>query len=109
MATIQWRPEVNALTVPQSYWIRFIPRNSASRKDILRSDALLFSLLDMQEGGQTGPVVTVTANGEQTLQGFGGSAVSSLTVRVDDYAALKSLIRNSYSSRLVDLLNVETA
>jgi hypothetical protein len=22
MATIQWRPEVNALTVPQSYWMR---------------------------------------------------------------------------------------
>ena len=27
MATIQWRPEVNALTTPQSYWIRFVPRN----------------------------------------------------------------------------------
>ena len=34
MATIQWRPEVNALTVPQSYWIRFMPRNTAGRKDI---------------------------------------------------------------------------
>jgi len=34
MATIQWRPEINALTVPQSYWIRFMPRNTAGRKDI---------------------------------------------------------------------------
>ncbi|CAK8717347.1 hypothetical protein GCAAIG_06775 [Candidatus Electronema halotolerans] len=34
MATIQWRPEVNALTTPQSYWIRFMPRNTAGRKDI---------------------------------------------------------------------------
>ncbi len=34
MATIQWRPEVNALTTPQSYWIRFVPRNKASREDI---------------------------------------------------------------------------
>jgi hypothetical protein len=34
MATLQWRPEINALTTPQSYWIRFVPRNKASRKDI---------------------------------------------------------------------------
>ncbi len=27
MATIQWRPEVNALTVPQSYRVRYLPRN----------------------------------------------------------------------------------
>ena len=75
----------------------------------LRADALLFSLLDMSEGGQTGAAVTVTANGAVTLPGFSGSAVSSLNVRVNDYAALKALIRNSYSSRLVDLLKVETA
>ncbi|MGX9728879.1 MAG: hypothetical protein ACTFAK_16665 [Candidatus Electronema sp. VV] len=34
MATIQWRPEVNALTTPQSYRILFVPRNVASREDI---------------------------------------------------------------------------
>lgn len=27
MSTIQWRPEVNALTLPQSYSMRFMPRN----------------------------------------------------------------------------------
>jgi hypothetical protein len=27
MPTIQWRPEVNALTAPQSYKMRFVPRN----------------------------------------------------------------------------------
>jgi len=40
MATIQWRPEVNALTTPQSYWIRFMARNTASRKDIAADIAL---------------------------------------------------------------------
>ncbi|MCI5122175.1 MAG: hypothetical protein D3908_13485, partial [Candidatus Electrothrix sp. AUS4] len=34
MATIQWRPEINALTTPISYRIRFIPRNSAGIDDI---------------------------------------------------------------------------
>jgi uncharacterized ubiquitin-like protein YukD len=53
--------------------------------------------------------VTVTANGSFTVPGFSGSAVSSLDIRVNDYAALKALIRNSYSSRLVDVLKVETA
>ncbi len=42
MATIQWRPEVNALTVPQSYWIRFMPRNTASRKDIAADIARMY-------------------------------------------------------------------
>ena len=75
----------------------------------MRQDLLLFSLLDMQEDGQTGTAVSVSGDGEQTLQGFSGSAVSSLTVRVNDYAALKQLIRNSYGGRLVDVLAVSTA
>ncbi|WP_446009147.1 DNA-binding domain-containing protein [Candidatus Electrothrix sp.] len=75
----------------------------------MRQDVLLFSLLDMHEEGQTGTAVTVSADGEQTLQGFSGSAISSLTVRVNDYAALKELIRNSYGGRLVDVLDVNTA
>jgi hypothetical protein len=74
-----------------------------------RKDALLFSLLDMHEGGKTGAAVTVTANGELTLQGFADSAVSSLTVRVNDYAALKKMIRNSYGGWLADVLDVRTA
>jgi hypothetical protein len=76
----------------------------------MRADALLFSLLDMkEEEGRTGAAVTVTADGEQTLQGFSGSAVSSLDIRVNDYAALKDLIRNKYGGRLADVLKVETA
>ncbi|XCN74745.1 MAG: hypothetical protein Q3M24_08380 [Candidatus Electrothrix aestuarii] len=72
-----------------------------------RQHLLLFSLLDMHEGGQTGPAVSVSAEGDQTLQGFRGSAVSSLTVPVNDYASLKELIRNSYGGRLVDVLEVK--
>ncbi|WP_339135233.1 MAG: hypothetical protein WGN25_17405 [Candidatus Electrothrix sp. GW3-4] len=34
MAKIQWRPEVNVLTVPQSYKIRFVPRDSAGTDDL---------------------------------------------------------------------------
>lgn len=71
-----------------------------------RKNVLLFSLLDMQEEGRTGPVVPVSANGECTLQGFADSAVSSLSIRVNDYAALKGMIRNDYSGRLVDVLVV---
>jgi hypothetical protein len=73
-----------------------------------RKNVLLFSLLDMKEGGKAGTAVTVTANGEYTLPGFAGSAVSSLAVRVNEYAALKKMVRNSYGGRLVDILKVET-
>ncbi len=48
----------------------------------------------MKEGGAVGAEVKVTANGAVTLQGFSGSAVSNLTVRVNSYAALKAMIRN---------------
>ncbi|XCN72907.1 MAG: hypothetical protein Q3M24_21935 [Candidatus Electrothrix aestuarii] len=34
MAKIQWRPEVNVLTVPQSYKIRFVPRDSDGTDDL---------------------------------------------------------------------------
>jgi hypothetical protein len=76
----------------------------------LRADVLLFNLADMQaEGGRTGAAVAVTGNGEQTLAGFSGSVVSSLTVRVNNFAALKELIRDSYGGRLTDILEVRTA
>jgi hypothetical protein len=71
-----------------------------------RSGQLLLNLLDMEEGGQAGAAVTAAANGDYALPGFSGSAVSSLTVRVSDYAALLSLIRNSYAGRLADILDV---
>ena len=73
----------------------------------LRQDTLLFSLIDRQENGRAGAAVTVTADGSFTLPGFSGSAVSSLDIRVNDYAALKTMIRNNYSSRAVDVLKVE--
>jgi hypothetical protein len=34
MATIQWRPEVNALTIPQSYKIRYLPRSTVGDKEL---------------------------------------------------------------------------
>ncbi|WP_446009098.1 DUF4469 domain-containing protein [Candidatus Electrothrix sp.] len=67
---------------------------------------LLFSLLDMTEGGAVGPSVTVTMNGDYTLNGFGGSAVSGLNIRVNSFSELVDMIRNSYSGRLVDVLDV---
>ena len=62
----------------------------------IRNSVLLLSLLGMKENGTTGAAVTVAANGEHTLQGFAGSAVSSLTVNVADYAALLNLVRDQY-------------
>ncbi len=74
-----------------------------------RSGQLLLSLLDMEEGGRTGAAVAVAANGTYVLHGFSGSAVSSLTIKVNNYTALLSLIRSSYAGRLVDILDVRTA
>jgi hypothetical protein len=74
-----------------------------------RADALLFSLLDMQENGKTGAAVNVTADGAVTLPGFAGSAVSSLNIRVNNYAALREMIRSGYGGRAADILNVKTA
>ena len=69
-------------------------------------DMLLFSLLNMQEGGLTGGMVVVGVDGEYTLPGFTDSAVSSLDIRVDDYAALKKIVRNDYNGRLIDVLQI---
>lgn len=68
---------------------------------------LLFSLLDMEENGKAGAAVTVTANGTLTVQGFPGSAVSSLALRVNDFAALVKMARNVYAGRVVDVLEVK--
>ena len=67
---------------------------------------LLFSLLDMTEGGAVGPAITVTQNGDYTLNGFAGSAVSGMNIRVNSFSELVDMIRNSYSGRLVDVLDV---
>lgn len=71
-----------------------------------RSGQLLLSLLDMEEEGRVGAAVTAAANGDFALEGCSGSAVSSLVVRINDHAALLSLVRNSYAGRLVDILDV---
>ena len=70
---------------------------------------LLFSLLDMREGGAAGDEVIITQNGEYILPGFAGSAVSTLEITVNDYAGLWEMIRDSYGGRLVDVLDVSLA
>jgi hypothetical protein len=74
-----------------------------------RSGLLLLNLIDMEEGGKTGATATITANGTYTLGGFAGSAVTSLELKVENLAALVSLIRNSYAGRMVDILDIRTA
>ena len=88
-----------------------------SADETLRIQALLnihenqldFSLLDMENNGQEGDAVGVTANGEYILPGFSGSAVSTLEITVSNYEALLNMIRNAYSGRLVDVLEVKMA
>jgi len=70
------------------------------------ADQVFFSLLDMKEGGVSGAETAVTENGTYTVQGFGGSALSHLEITVNDYDALRSMIRDHYSGRLVDILDV---
>ena len=110
-------PEVGILTGKESGPHVSVTGGSVAADETLRiqavfdarEDALLFSLLDMQEGGRTGAAVSVTANGAVTLQGFADSAVSSLNIRVNAYAALKEMIRSGYGGRVVDVLMIETA
>jgi hypothetical protein len=63
----------------------------------------------MKEKGAVGEVVAVTANGIVNLPGFSGSSVQSLTITINNYAALRDLLRSHYSGRLVDILDVRTA
>ena len=74
----------------------------------LHEGSLLFNLLDMKEEGRAGAAVTVTGDGPLTLAGFSGSALTSLNVTVNNFAELVKLIRNSYSSRLTDVLVMKT-
>jgi len=75
----------------------------------LADNRLLFSLLDMTEGGLVANEVAVTQNGEYILPGFSGSPVISLEITVNDYQGLWDMIRNSYGGRLVDVLKAELA
>lgn len=73
----------------------------------VQDDMLAFKLIDMRDGGAEGMIVVATGNGDLTLSGYSGSAVSSLSIRVDDYAALKALVINDYDRRLVDIVDVK--
>ena len=72
----------------------------------LTDNRLTMSLQAMEKRGITGNAVTVPGNGTYTLPGFSGSAVTSLTVRVDNYDDLVSLIRSGYNGRIVDILDM---
>ncbi len=72
-----------------------------------RSGQLMLSLLAMSEHGAAGDAVTVAANGNYTLPGFSGSAVSSLSVNVENYAGLVALLKSGYRGRMVDVLDME--
>jgi len=107
-------PEVGILTGNAANPYASVTGGAVSADEMLRIQAvfdirnrvLLLSLLGMKEDGPVGAAVTVTANGAYTLQGFAGSAVSSLSVRVNDYAALVDLVRDQYYGRLADVLDV---
>jgi hypothetical protein len=72
----------------------------------LHNNSLQINLLDMKEGGSAGVAIPITSEDEYTLEGFAGSAVQSLQIGVENLAALITLIKNSYSGRLVDILDV---
>lgn len=71
-----------------------------------QSGELRFSLLDMNEGGAVGNAVVVTGNAAYTLPGYPGSGVTNLEVTVLDYAALLTKVKEEYTGRLVDILDV---
>jgi hypothetical protein len=110
-------PEVGILSSNSASPLASVTGGSVAADEMLRIQAvfdirnsvLLLSLLGMKEDGQAGEAVSVTANGEYTLSGFAGSAVSSLNVRVNDYAALLDLVRDQYYGRIVDVLDVKVA
>ena len=62
----------------------------------------------MKEGGAAGTEVSVTQNGDYTLNGFADSTVSSLDITVNNYDGLWEMVRNDYSGRLIDVLDVKT-
>jgi hypothetical protein len=69
---------------------------------------LRLSLLDMSEGGAAGDGVQVTQNGAYTLPGYVDSALANLEVTVDNYTALLIKVREEYTSRMVDILDVSS-
>jgi len=108
-------PEVGILTDKAAASYVKITGGSLSADETLRIQAildvhegwLLFNLLDMTEGGKAGAEVKVTGNGPVTLNGFSGSALTSLNLNVSNFADLVKMIRGNYSGRLVDVLVVK--
>lgn len=69
---------------------------------------LRLSLLDMSEGGAAGETVRVTHNGAYTVPGYPGSALTTLEVTVDNHTALLKKIKEEYTGRIVDVLDVSS-
>jgi len=69
--------------------------------------SLSLNLLDMSEGGRAGAVVKVSGSGPITLNGFSGSALTSLALSVNNFADLVKMIRSGYGGRLVDVLELK--
>jgi hypothetical protein len=109
-------PETGILTGNSATPYAVVTGGTLSADEMLRVQAVLdvhegtlaFNLLDMREDdGQEGDAVTVAANGEYALPAFSGSALSSLNLTVNNYDDLVKMIRNNYSGRLVDVLDVK--
>lgn len=108
-------PDVGILTGSATAAYVTVTGGSVAADDTLRIQAALdpadgrlyLSLLDMKENGAAGEAVTVAANGEYTLPGFAGSAVSSLNITVSNYAGLTELVRSGYAGWLADVLIVK--
>jgi hypothetical protein len=71
-----------------------------------RSGELFINLIDMEEGGKAGAAVLVPDSGDYVLPGFSGSGVSDVHITVHEQALLVELLRNSYSSRMVDIVDI---
>jgi len=71
-----------------------------------RTGTLLMNLIEMQEGGKVGATVAVPSNGNYVLPGFSGSGVNNVHITVHEWAALITLMRNKYSNRLVDIIDI---
>ncbi|MDU9047835.1 MAG: DUF4469 domain-containing protein [Candidatus Electrothrix sp. Rat3] len=107
-------PETGILTNSAAAPYAVVSGGSASADERLRilviqdlaEERLLFSLIDMKDGGTSGAEIPVTQNGAYSIPGFVGSAVSSLEITVNDYETLWEMIRNDYQGRLVDILEV---
>jgi hypothetical protein len=69
---------------------------------------LRLSLFDMSEGGAAGDAVRVTHDSAVTLPGYAGSDLLSLEVTVDDLKALVKKVREEYTGRMVDILDVRS-